>query len=127
MNYLIQKFLLDIKGEEIILKLKNELIEFYLSIPLIENNNKWIIKKFKKFIYIFEIFFWNKFNNKGPKLIIIKSSKGKRFEGYNPLSWDTTDKWKSDPQTFFLDIQQKIYNYKRKCERIFSLYICVKC
>ena len=185
-----KKFILDIKEQEIILELKNEIVEFSLNIPLIENNNinelvknlyniikdlkndikelreennnikekikdlenkneklyeenkqikiqieeinnnssylinneerklisNWIKPNTKisfKLLYKATIdgdlmsTFHKKCDDKGPTLIIIKSSKGKRFGGYNPLSWDSTDKWKSDPLTFIFSLDTK--------------------
>ena len=207
-----KKFLLDIKEEEIILKIKNEIVEFHLSIPLIENNNinellknlcniikdlkndikelkeennnlkekikdlenknikyeeeikqlkikieeknnnnnnyilssdlinkeeinlisNWIKPNSKiifKLLYKASIdgdlmsTFHSKCDNKGPTLIIIKSSKGKRFGGYNPLSWDTTEKWKTDPHTFIfsLDTKKKYIIIKENMKRYSSV------
>ncbi len=67
--------------------------------------------------------FHSKCDNKGPTLIIIKSSKGKRFGGYNPLSWDTTEKWKTDPQTFIfsLDTKKKYIIIKENMKRYSSV------
>ena len=51
--------------------------------------------------------FHKKCDNKGPTLIIVKTTKGKRYGGYNPISWDTTDQWKSHPSTFIFSLDKK--------------------
>ena len=51
--------------------------------------------------------FHEKCDNKGPTLILIKSKKGKRFGGYNPLSWDSSYTYKNHPFTFLFSLDKK--------------------
>ena len=51
--------------------------------------------------------FHEKCDNKGPTLVIIKSKKGKRFGGYNPLSWDSSYTYKNHPFTFLFSLDKK--------------------
>ena len=53
--------------------------------------------------------FHEKCDNKNNTLIIIKSSKGKKFGGYNPLLWNISDKYNNDSKTFLfsLDLKKK--------------------
>ena len=53
--------------------------------------------------------FHEKCDNKNNTLIIIKSSNGKKFGGYNPLLWNISDKYNNDSKTFLfsLDLKKK--------------------
>ena len=57
--------------------------------------------------------FHKKCDNIGPTLILIKSKKGKRFGGYNPLNWDSTYMYKHHPSTFLFSLDNK-KKYKLK-------------
>ena len=55
--------------------------------------------------------FHSRCDNKGPSITFIKTNNGFRFGGYNPLSWDTSNNYKSNDSTAFLfslDKQSKI-------------------
>ena len=80
--------------------------------------SNWIEEKSKKeFKLIFKSSlnddliktFHEKCDNKNNTLIIIKSSNGKKFGGYNPLLWNISDKYNNDSKTFLfsLDLKKK--------------------
>ena len=52
--------------------------------------------------------FHEKCDNKNNTLIIIKSSNGKKFGGYNPLLWNISDKYNNDSKTFLFSLDLKI-------------------
>lgn len=65
-----------------------------------EQLKEWI--KFKKIELLFRITrdkmthnnFYNKCNDEGPTIVLIKNKKGNIFGGYASLSWDNKDKKK---------------------------------
>ena len=61
--------------------------------------------------------FHKKCDNIGPTLILIKSKKGKRFGGYNPLNWDSTYMYKHHPSTFLFSLDNK-KKYKLKEDNV---------
>ena len=62
--------------------------------------------------------FHEKCDNKGPTLVIIKSKKGKRFGGYNPLSWDSSYNYNNHPSTFLFSLdKKKKYNIIKRYEQ----------
>ena len=44
--------------------------------------------------------FHRKCDNKGATVVLIETTKGRRFGGYTSLSWDTSDSWKDDLESF---------------------------
>ena len=64
-----------------------------------------------------------KCDNKGPTIIIIKSSNGKIFGGYNPLSWDESNKFKNDSNTFIFSLDTKIkYIIEKEEQKKYSIF-----
>ena len=46
--------------------------------------------------------FHNYIDNKGSTLLLIKSTKGKKFGGFNPISWKVDNEYYSHDNTFLL-------------------------
>ena len=67
--------------------------------------------------------FHEKCDNKGPTIIIIKSSNGKIFGGYNPLSWDESNKFKNDSNTFIFSLDTKAkYIIEKEEQKKYSIF-----
>ena len=43
-------------------------------------------------------------DNKGPTIILIETTKGKRFGGYTSLDWDSSSEWKNDLEEFLFSL-----------------------
>ncbi len=90
--------------------LMNEEEKFLISNWIEENSKKEFKLIFKSSLNDDLIkTFHEKCDNKNQTLIIIKSSKGKKFGGYNPLLWNISDKYNNDSKTFLfsLDLKKK--------------------
>ena len=62
-------------------------------------------------------------DNKGPTLILIKSSDGFIIGGYTPLDWDTKSSWKHDSKTFLFSLtNKKVYGKIEKNKKTQSIY-----
>ena len=48
--------------------------------------------------------FHRKCDNKGATVVLIETSKGRRFGGYTSLSWDTSGTWKNDLESFLFSL-----------------------
>ena len=137
-----------IKEKELILKLNNE---YNINIPIKENKEINIIEKMKLLYKMYKDLISNwieedsekefkllfksskdgdllktlheKCDNKGPTIIIIKSSNGKIFGGYNPLSWDESNKFKNDSNTFIFSLDTKIkYIIEKEEQKKYSIF-----
>jgi hypothetical protein len=51
--------------------------------------------------------FHEKCDNKGPTLIIIKTTKGFRFGGFNPITWDISGDYKISNSVFIFSLDKK--------------------
>ena len=51
--------------------------------------------------------FHNYIDNKGPTLLLIKSTKGKKFGGFNPISWKVDNEYYSHDNTFLFSLDKK--------------------
>jgi hypothetical protein len=66
--------------------------------------------------------FHEKCDNKGPTVMIIKTTTGYRFGGYNPLFWDQSGSYKNDKLTFIFSLdKKKKYTLKSGHEQ-YSIY-----
>ena len=89
--------------------LMNEEEKFLISNWIEENSKKEFKLIFKSSLNDDLIkTFHEKCDNKNNTLIIIKSSKGKKFGGYNPLLWNISDKYNNDSKTFLFSLDLKI-------------------
>jgi len=51
--------------------------------------------------------FHNYIDNKGPTLLLIKSTNGKKFGGFNPISWNVDNEYYSNENTFLFSLDKK--------------------
>ena len=132
----INKFLEDIKVFGKLNNYDKNINELMKNSLIIKNDNKmkdsiikWIEEKINKKINKFELIFrmsengtksedFHKYcDNKGPTLILIKTTKNKIFGGFTPLNWNDTGNQLYDKsnQTFIFSLNlMKIYNMINK-------------
>jgi len=139
--------------ENCIIKLKEnpiDYINFEFKESKITNNKEekimisnWIKPNSKiKFNLLYQISkdgdristFYNKFKNKYPTLILIKSKSGYKFGGYTINTWEQSNDYKKDELAFLFSLnKQKKYNIKNDqiqnaiygCSYFFNLVIVV--
>ena len=67
--------------------------------------------------------FHEKCDNKGPTILIIKSTNGKKFGGYNPLFWDSSNKFKNTSDSFIFSLDnKKKYIIENEEQKKFSIF-----
>ena len=59
--------------------------------------------------------FHRKCDNKGETVVLIETTKGRRFGGYTSLSWESNNTWKDDKQSFLFSLDNN-----KKYEAIIS-------
>ena len=64
--------------------------------------------------------FHSKCDNISNTLVLIKSAGNRRFGGFTTQTWDTSNKWKDDKNSFLFSLdKQKIYPYKNNGNAIY--------